>query len=232
MPRSVSQRADKDTKYTGRWTSCKLLPYSLNGSEPSTIRSGQPTAHVHTCIQRTSGWYNSAQRLQSLLPTAPRGFIGSKERGRMPAKRSYFRKLLNGPGMVIAPFIYDCLQARLSQRQGFKAIHMIGFGTTAAHGFSDLGQFTMGRWSRTPGRLRDRWTSRSSATPTRAMRKRSTSPAPRANTRTEGRQSGQSRWRPRMALGRPKYLLDADSQTGLVQGPGVESAMLSDHRYG
>ena len=58
MPRSENQRADKDTKYTGRWTSCKLLPHSLNGSELSTLRSGQRTAHVHTAIQRTSGWYN------------------------------------------------------------------------------------------------------------------------------------------------------------------------------
>ena len=52
---------------------------------------------------------------------------------------------MNGPGMVIAPFIYDCLQARLAQRQGFKAIYMTGFGTAAAHGFPDLGQLTMGK---------------------------------------------------------------------------------------
>jgi 2-methylisocitrate lyase-like PEP mutase family enzyme len=41
--------------------------------------------------------------------------------------------------MVSAPFIYDCLQARLTQRQGFKPIYMTGFGTAAAHGFPDLG---------------------------------------------------------------------------------------------
>jgi 2-methylisocitrate lyase-like PEP mutase family enzyme len=51
---------------------------------------------------------------------------------------------LNGRGMVIAPFIYDCLQARLAQCQGFKAIYMTGFGT-AAHGFPDLSQLTMGK---------------------------------------------------------------------------------------
>src|SRR5580704_16332223 len=42
--RNASKREsaeDKDTKYTGRWTSCKLLPHGLNGSELSTLRSGQ-----------------------------------------------------------------------------------------------------------------------------------------------------------------------------------------------
>ena len=42
----------------------------------------------------------------------------------MPDTRSRLRKLLNGPEMVIAPFVYDCLQARLAQREGFKAIYM------------------------------------------------------------------------------------------------------------
>ena len=47
----------------------------------------------------------------------------------MSDTRSRLRKLLNGPEMVIAPFVYDCLQARLAQRAGFKAIYMTGFGT-------------------------------------------------------------------------------------------------------
>jgi 2-methylisocitrate lyase-like PEP mutase family enzyme len=63
----------------------------------------------------------------------------------MPDTRSRLRKLLNGPEMVIAPFVYDCLQARLAQHEGFKAIYMTGFGTAAAHGFPDLGQLTMGK---------------------------------------------------------------------------------------
>lgn len=62
----------------------------------------------------------------------------------MPDTRSRFRKLLNGPEMVVAPFVYDCLQARLVQRQGFKAVYMTGFGTAAARGFPDLGLLTMG----------------------------------------------------------------------------------------
>jgi 2,3-dimethylmalate lyase len=62
----------------------------------------------------------------------------------MPDTRSRLRKLLNGPEMVIAPFVYDCLQARLAQRERFKAIYMTGFGTAAARGFPDLGLLTMG----------------------------------------------------------------------------------------
>jgi 2-methylisocitrate lyase-like PEP mutase family enzyme len=58
--------------------------------------------------------------------------------------RSRLRKLLKGPEMVVAPFVYDCLQARLAQREGFKAIYMTGFGTAAARGFPDLGLLTMG----------------------------------------------------------------------------------------
>jgi 2-methylisocitrate lyase-like PEP mutase family enzyme len=62
----------------------------------------------------------------------------------MPDTRSRLRSLLNGPEMVIAPFVYDCVQARLAQHEGFKAIYMTGFGTAAARGFPDLGLLTMG----------------------------------------------------------------------------------------
>jgi 2,3-dimethylmalate lyase len=53
------------------------------------------------------------------------------------------RKLLNGPEMVVAPFVYDCLQAKIAERTGFQAIYMTGFGTAAARGFPDLGLLTM-----------------------------------------------------------------------------------------
>jgi 2-methylisocitrate lyase-like PEP mutase family enzyme len=57
--------------------------------------------------------------------------------------RDRLRKLLSGPEMAVAPFVYDCLQARLAQRAGFKAVYMTGFGTAAARGFPDLGLLTM-----------------------------------------------------------------------------------------
>jgi 2-methylisocitrate lyase-like PEP mutase family enzyme len=53
------------------------------------------------------------------------------------------RNLLNGPEMVVAPFVYDCLQAKIAERTGFQAVYMTGFGTAAARGFPDLGLLTM-----------------------------------------------------------------------------------------
>ena len=47
------------------------------------------------------------------------------------------------PGLVVAPFVYDGLQARIAQKSGFSAIYMTGFGTAASHGMPDLGLLTM-----------------------------------------------------------------------------------------
>jgi 2,3-dimethylmalate lyase len=48
-----------------------------------------------------------------------------------------------GKGMVVAPFVYDALQAKIAERVGFEAIYMTGFGTAASRGFPDLGLLTM-----------------------------------------------------------------------------------------
>ncbi len=53
------------------------------------------------------------------------------------------RELLKGPEMVLAPFVYDCLQAKVAEAAGFKTIYMTGFGTAATRGFPDLGLLTM-----------------------------------------------------------------------------------------
>ena len=53
------------------------------------------------------------------------------------------RELLKGPDMVLAPFVYDCLQAKVAEAAGFKTIYMTGFGTAATRGFPDLGLLTM-----------------------------------------------------------------------------------------
>ncbi|MGH8012206.1 MAG: isocitrate lyase/PEP mutase family protein [Candidatus Binataceae bacterium] len=55
---------------------------------------------------------------------------------------AHLRELLNGE-MLVAPFVYDCLQAKLAEQTGFKAVYMTGFGTAAARGFPDLGLLTM-----------------------------------------------------------------------------------------
>src|ERR1700722_8152744 len=53
------------------------------------------------------------------------------------------REMLNGSEMVVAPFVYDGLQAKIAERTGFKAVYMTGFGTAAARGYPDLGLLTM-----------------------------------------------------------------------------------------
>ncbi|MBW2413131.1 MAG: isocitrate lyase/PEP mutase family protein [Deltaproteobacteria bacterium] len=53
------------------------------------------------------------------------------------------RRALESPGMVMAPFVFDGLQARLAEQAGFSAVYMTGFGTAAARGYPDVGLLTM-----------------------------------------------------------------------------------------
>jgi 2-methylisocitrate lyase-like PEP mutase family enzyme len=61
----------------------------------------------------------------------------------MNEQRSRLRAMLAGPEMIVAPFVFDCLQARLAAEAGFDAVYMTGFGTAAARGYPDLGLLTM-----------------------------------------------------------------------------------------
>ncbi len=61
----------------------------------------------------------------------------------MNEQRSRLRELLAGPEMIVAPFVFDCLQAKLAAAAGFDAVYMTGFGTAAARGYPDLGLLTM-----------------------------------------------------------------------------------------
>ena len=61
----------------------------------------------------------------------------------MNEQRSRLRDLIARPEMVVAPFVFDCLQAKLAAEAGFDAVYMTGFGTAAARGFPDLGLLTM-----------------------------------------------------------------------------------------
>ena len=59
-----------------------------------------------------------------------------------PASR--LRKLLQDPGILVAPGAYDCLTARIIQQAGFPAVYMTGAGTSiAALAYPDLGLATM-----------------------------------------------------------------------------------------
>jgi len=57
--------------------------------------------------------------------------------------RARLRELLAQDQMIVAPFVFDCLQAKLAEQAGFEAAYMTGFGTSAARGFPDLGLMTM-----------------------------------------------------------------------------------------
>jgi 2,3-dimethylmalate lyase len=61
----------------------------------------------------------------------------------MNEPRVRLREMLAKPAMIVAPFVFDCLQARLAAEAGFEAVYMTGFGTAAARGFPDLGLLTM-----------------------------------------------------------------------------------------
>jgi 2-methylisocitrate lyase-like PEP mutase family enzyme len=61
----------------------------------------------------------------------------------MSEARARLRAMLAKPAMIAAPFVFDCLQARLAVEAGFEAVYMTGFGTAAARGFPDLGLLTM-----------------------------------------------------------------------------------------
>src|SRR5580700_1151553 len=67
----------------------------------------------------------------------------SRERFSMNEQRARLRDLLARPEMIVAPFVFDCLQAKLAAAAGFEAVYMTGFGTAAARGFPDLGLLTM-----------------------------------------------------------------------------------------
>jgi 2-methylisocitrate lyase-like PEP mutase family enzyme len=61
----------------------------------------------------------------------------------MNSTATELREKLNGSSMVLAPFVYDALQAKIAASVGFEAVYMTGFGTAAARGFPDLGLLTM-----------------------------------------------------------------------------------------
>ena len=66
------------------------------------------------------------------------------------------RKLLAGPGVVMAPGVADALNARLVAREGFEAIYMTGAGTTAVRlGMPDIGLLTMSEMVDNAARIAD-----------------------------------------------------------------------------
>ena len=56
-------------------------------------------------------------------------------------------------GTVLAPFVFDGVQARLAEHAGFEAVYMTGFGTAASHGLPDMGLIGLGEMSANAARV-------------------------------------------------------------------------------
>ena len=64
------------------------------------------------------------------------------------------REMLRGLDIVVAPGAYDCMTARLIEREGFPAVYMTGGGTSVAvHGYPDLGLTTMSEMAANAARI-------------------------------------------------------------------------------
>ncbi|MGI8927761.1 MAG: isocitrate lyase/PEP mutase family protein [Tepidiformaceae bacterium] len=56
-------------------------------------------------------------------------------------------------GIVVAPFIFDGVQAKLAQQAGCEAVYMTGFGTAASWGLPDMGLIGLGEMSANAARI-------------------------------------------------------------------------------
>jgi 2-methylisocitrate lyase-like PEP mutase family enzyme len=54
---------------------------------------------------------------------------------------------------VLAPFVFDGVQAKLARQAGFDAVYMTGFGTAASHGLPDMGMIGLGEMSANAARI-------------------------------------------------------------------------------
>lgn len=62
----------------------------------------------------------------------------------MTRMTTVLRQLLQQPGIIVAPGAYDCLTAKLIEREGFPAVYMTGAGTAVTQvGLPDLGFATL-----------------------------------------------------------------------------------------
>ena len=52
------------------------------------------------------------------------------------------RRMLEGDGMVVAPFCLNAFHAKIAETVGFDAVYMTGFGTAAERGYPDVGLLT------------------------------------------------------------------------------------------
>src|SRR5262245_21216000 len=83
---------------------------------------------------------SAAARSQARV-TVPERFYGQEESMKTTTA---LRQLLRQPGIIVAPGAYDCLTAKLIEREGFPAVYMTGAGTAVTRvGRPDLGFATL-----------------------------------------------------------------------------------------
>lgn len=56
-------------------------------------------------------------------------------------------------GLVVAPFVFDGVQAKLAEAAGFEAVYMSGFGTAASWGLPDRGLIGLGEMAANAARI-------------------------------------------------------------------------------
>jgi len=61
------------------------------------------------------------------------------------------RELLKGERIIVAPFAFDAMQAKIIEQTGFPAVYMTGFGTAASRGYADVGLLTMSEMVQSAG---------------------------------------------------------------------------------
>lgn len=69
-----------------------------------------------------------------------------------PSPGARLRTLMDR-GMVLAPFVFDGVQAKLAEAAGFEAVYMTGFGTAASYGLPDMGLIGLGEMSANASRI-------------------------------------------------------------------------------
>lgn len=60
----------------------------------------------------------------------------------MMKKTTLLRRLLAEKDMLVAPFCYEAVHAKLAEHVGFHAVYMTGYGVAASLGFPDVGLVT------------------------------------------------------------------------------------------
>lgn len=67
----------------------------------------------------------------------------------MESRNKEFKKMIESPGVIVAPGVYDAMGARIVQKAGFKVCYMTGNGVVASSlGLPDIGLATMTEMTR------------------------------------------------------------------------------------